>query len=276
MTELAANPNTNPVLNAEFRYQRFVIDRSRVGRIWILLAALMVVPSLIISIGYSVGVLFSLIPPVTWSSLPQSIHWSLTLLLFVVNISMYTVVTLVTMGLSNGSIRREKTNHTWSLLRLTPVNNRRIVFGKWWASLWALNGDHGMVIFLRVGLLAVFIGVFLPSRHALNDMTAPYTLYFMVTAILVLIHGALDAGLSAILGVAGALPNESLGVVGTFATMVTRLLLAIGVAVWFGLLLLNLLTSLMSAVMVGLIGIVLTGALLVALLWLSPLLIDNT
>ncbi|MEL7435682.1 MAG: hypothetical protein AAFN11_17170 [Chloroflexota bacterium] len=276
MTELATNPNTNPVLTAEFRYQRFVIDRGRVGRLWIVLAALMVVPSILITIGYTVGVLFNLLPPVFWSDIPQSIHGSLTALLFVVNISMYTVVTLVTMGLSNGSIRREKTNHTWSLLRLTPVDNRRIVFGKWWASLWALNGDHGMVIFLRIGLLAVYLGVFLPSQHALNDITAPYVLYFIVTAILVLIHGALDAGLSAILGIAGALPNESLGIVGTFATMVTRLLLAIGVAVWFGYLLFNLLTSLMSAVIFALWGILLTGALLLALLWLSPWLIDNT
>lgn len=275
MTSISTTPK-NPVMQAEFNYQRFVIDRARVGRIWILLAALMVVPSLVISIGYSVGVLFGLVPAVAWASIPESIHGSLTILLLVVNISMYTVVTLVTMGLSNGSIRREKDHHTWSLLRLTPVDNRKIVFGKWWASLWALNGDHTMVIVLRIGLLAMYCAVFLPAQHALDDITAPYALYFVGMAVLVVIHGALDAALSAILGIAGALPNAALGTVGTFTVMVVRLLLAIGVGYWFWTLLMRLQVGFMNAAGFALVGIGITALLLVGLLWLSPLLIEHT
>ena len=137
--------HSNPVLSSEFRYQRFVIERSRSGRFWIFLAILLVAPSLLISLVYSTGLLSNLFPVVEWHQIPDTWHLNMLYVLIVANVSMYAVVTLVTIGLSSSSIRREKVKHTWSLLRLTNVSSTEIVLGKWWASIRALNGDQAMV-----------------------------------------------------------------------------------------------------------------------------------
>ena len=80
--------------------------------------------------------------------------------LSIMTVAMYPVVTLITFALSANSVRREKTGHTWDYLRLTELDPQQIVIGKWWASLRALNGDHGMVMVLRLGVSVVFLLMF--------------------------------------------------------------------------------------------------------------------
>lgn len=276
MTSNVLKQQNNPVLQSEFRYQRFVIQRSRNGNFWIFLAVLLVAPSILISIGYSVGRLLNLFPVVNWYSIPQTWHLNLLLMLVVVNISLYIVVTLVTLALSNSSISREKAKHTWSLLRLTNVKDSQIVVGKWWASVWALNGDHTMVIILRVGLLAAYLAIFLPSQHALDDITAPYRLYFLVMLPLIVLQGALDAALTAILGVVGAIPNETWQTVASFATMIIRLFLSIGLAWWFWNVLGLMHDSFTDALNLAGAGILGTIVALVASLLIARLLVERT
>lgn len=266
----------NPVVRSEFRYQRFVIERGRNGRIWIFLAILLIAPSIIFSIGYSVGLLFNLFPVVNWYDIPRTWHLNILLMLVVVNVSMYVVVTLVTIALANSSIGREKSKHTWALLRLTDINTGQIVVGKWWASLRALNGDHGMVIFLRVGLLAIALAIFIPSQHALADTTAPYRLYFLVMMPLIVIHGLLDAALSVSLGLAGAIPDDVLQTVSSFAVMVTRLLLSIGVAWWLWSVILLLESDFTQAIYWAVAGIIVTIVLLILSLGVSQWLVENS
>src|SRR6185312_1237435 len=71
-------------------------------------------------------------------------------LLLTMMIAMSVVVTFVNMALASNSIGREKEGKTWDTLRLTDVGAERIVLGKWWASLRALNGDYVMVAILRM------------------------------------------------------------------------------------------------------------------------------
>lgn len=265
---------SNPVLNSEFKYQRFVIQRSRSGGFWIFLAILMLAPSLLLSIGYSIGLLLNLFPVIEWHLIPATWHLNLLLVLIVVNVSMYIVVTLVTIALANGSINREKDKHTWSLLRLTHISNRQIVLGKWWASLRALNGDQAMVILLRVGLLAIALAIFIPSQHAFNDITAPYRLYFLALMPLIVIQGLLDSALSAILGIAGAIPDDAWRSAGNFTVMVVRLFLGILVAWWLWTVIMLISTNFVGAIYLALAGILVTGLLIVIAVFVAQVLLE--
>ncbi len=273
---MTALTQQNPIVRSEFKYQRFVIERGRNGRIWIFLALLLIAPSIVLSIGYIIGLLLNLFPVVNWYDIPSTWHLNILLMLVVVNVSMYVVVTLVTIALANSSIGREKSKHTWALLRLTDIDSRKIVLGKWWASLRALNGDHAMVIFLRVGLLAVALAIFVPSQHALDDISEPYRLYFLIIMPLIVIHGLLDAGLSVSLGLAGAIPNDALQTVSSFAVMVTRLLLSILVGWWIWSVIILIERNFIHAVYLALAGILVTAILLIVSLWVSQWLVENS
>lgn len=197
-------------------------------------------------------------------------------MLIVVNISMYTVVTLVTIALSNQSVRREKVQHTWALLRMSAVRNHEIVIGKWWAGLWSLNGDHAMVLWVRVGLLALYLAIFLPAYHQINgDPPAAYTLYFVATVPLILLQGFLDAALSTILGVLGAIPNAAWQTVASFTTMLLRLVTAIMVGLWLWQLLLILAQDFVGALQWAAAGTFATLLAVMMSVFIAQYLIDQ-
>ena len=268
--------HSNPILQSEFRYQRFVIERSRNSGFWIFLAILLVAPSLLISIGYAAGLLLNLFPVLEWHLIPGTWHLNLLLTLIVANISMYIVVTLVNMALAARSISREKEKHTWSLLRLTHISSNQIVFGKWWASLRALNGDLAMVLILRIGLLAIALAIFIPSLHAGDGISADYRLYFLMLTPLLIIHGILDAALSVILGIAGAIPDDAWQTVGGFTTMMIRLVIGIAVAWWFWTILVQVQTDFSAALLTTISGIVVTAALILLSLLAAQILVARS
>jgi hypothetical protein len=266
----------NPILQREFSYQRFVIQRSRSGIFWIGLAVLMVVPALLASIYYTAATLFNVLPLVLFYDIPTSFHAYTGILLLMVNLSLYPVVTLVMLALARGSIAREKEGGTWQILRLTTINNWQIVIGKWWASLQALNGDQGMVIVLRVGLAAYYIGFVLPSIHStLDTITAPYALYLAVLAPLFIIQTFLDAMLTAAVGVIAAIPDEAAGTVVTSTVLMLRFFTVLLVGAWFVYILNTLRTSLVTALVAAIGGTVITGLLVLAALGLAYLLLER-
>lgn len=195
----------NPVVNAEFRHQRFVIQRGRVGWIWIAMAGVMVLPALLIALAYTIaGFLLPImesaaqVMDLSAGTMPS---W---LWLGIMTLAMYPVVTLITFGLSANSVRREKSGHTWDYLRLTQLDPEQIVIGKWWASLRALNGDHGMVMVLRLGVSAAFVIEFGVAGVIPATPVMIWTLLIFLLLITAL-YSFLDAGLTAALGIAGAM-----------------------------------------------------------------------
>jgi hypothetical protein len=266
----------NPVLRAEFRYQRFVIQRSRAGWVPILLAALMIVPALLISIGYSIALLLNLIPPLTIFDLLVFPHQISGVLLIVVNISMYLVVNGVTFGLSSSSIGREKSNQTWHLLRMTAVENHQIVFGKWWASLRALNGDHIMVMILRVGLLAYCCGVILPIWLSIEGLTAPVQLYFIALLPFVALQCLLDGALTAAAGVAASMPDAAAGIASGSGATAGRIMLAVAVGIWFVGIITALHDGLSGALLLASGGVLVTLVLLLVVLYTAYILIEKS
>jgi hypothetical protein len=281
----------NPVVQAEFHHQRFVIARGRVGGIWILLAALLILPSLLMSLAFMGLTLAALLQRIvdpcaigantctTGAFFPTETSAFLNVVPFVdqgtpfllclallltMMIAMSVVVTLVNMALASNSIRREKDGNTWDTLRLTDVGAGRIVIGKWWASLRALNGDYVMTCLLRMGFVAFYLASAGPALRALfnaqNGVTNGVELSrstawlesLPLLLILTLVYSALDAALTAALGVLSALPDDVAGTVAGSAAFLIRLATLAAAAAWMYA---SLEMAATASVLMGLIGI---------------------
>lgn len=194
------NFTENPIARAEFRHQRHVIRTSRSGRGWILLALLMLAPALATSLVLvGMGLAGLRIDPIIYfrGDLYSQLFRLGIVALITMNIALYVVVTLVTLGLSAASITRERAHKTWDVLLLTNVDARQMVLGKWWASLRALWGDHLLVGLLRLGLVEWVMA----DLYRFGDLPVS-RIHVLVLMLAVLIFTAIDAAFSAALGVA--------------------------------------------------------------------------
>jgi hypothetical protein len=270
---LAPLTEHNPVLRAERQHQWHVMENSRARTVWIWLAALMLVPALLISLLLFLAALVS-----PW--LPEALNlfdvrYVLAQLAFVdivtMNVAMYTVVTLITLGMASDSIAREKKGNTWESLLLTSISARQIVWGKWWATLQALGGDHVLIVALRLGLLAIVVvglhvSTILPSLLPGLPVIAPHVL---VLSLLLLAFTALEAGLTAALGVLSSLlPTD--GAASLVVVFGGRVLLTAGLLVFPALAFLRGWGRYYLAL--GLVGLVVYGALMVGCLLLAQVL----
>ena len=241
----------NVVARAELKHQRFVISNSRSGTIWIALALVMLVPALLASLAYTVFAMArpfapALVETLVNTPLGGNGFW----LMLIMNIALYPVVTLVTLGLSANSITREKRGRTWDHLRLTGVSAMTIVRGKWWATLRALLGDHVMVMLLRMGLVAV-AAVWFPSLMHVRWPAFPEAspvlglppelVHVPLLALITLVYTVLDAGFTGALGIIISLPESGGPVIVTLAltlrilaTAASLALMVVTFAVLFG------------------------------------------
>lgn len=248
MTQVLHAAERNPVVRAEFHYQRFVIARGRVGGIWILLAALLMIPALLMSVGLIIVGLAALVHAPALDLIPIVSETQSTPFIFVLAvlltmmIAMSLVVTFINMALASNSIRREKDGKTWDTLRLTDIGANRIVVGKWWASLRALNGDYVMATIIRLGFVTLFFASIAPLLDAFRQAEARQAIVILrsieflrplpLMLILTLIYSALDAALTAALGVFSALPDEATGTIAGSAALLVRLATLVGAALW--------------------------------------------
>lgn len=267
---LSVLTDQNPILRAERKHQWHVMSTSRAGTIWIWLAALMLIPALIASvILFLGGLLLPWIPQlVTLFDTTQGLVQLAFVDVLTMNIAMYLVVTLITLGLAANSINREKRGKTWDTLLLTSMSARQIVWGKWWATLNALWGDYLMVVGVRFGGLALIL-VGLDSSSTLPPLLPGLPVippHFLVFGILMLAYTALDAALTAALGVLSPLlPIE--GAAGMLSVFTVRLLVAlalVGFPIW---------VLLVGAgryyLVLGAAGLVVMAGLTAGILWLA-------
>jgi ABC-type transport system involved in multi-copper enzyme maturation permease subunit len=225
----------NPVARAEFKHQRWVIQNSRSGGVWIVLAVALVLPAILLSALYTLLVLLFPIVP-NWL---QSVQTFMGEFAFVVvttaAFSLYPVVTLITVGLSANSIRRERHGKTWDALRLTDVSAGTIVFGKWWASLRAVDGDHIMATIVRIGWCATLIAQNIAPVNSgvpvFRVITASEAVLLMlVVIVLALLFGFFDAGISAAFGILTSAPERILGAITAPIVLGLRFVLAFAAA----------------------------------------------
>jgi len=202
----------NVVSRAEFRHQRYVIRTSRSGWMWILLAVLLLAPGLITAL-ILIGFALTGTDPADFFITPGAGDFSLldtlaslgSVSLFTMNIALYMVVMLITLGLAANSVNREKVKRTWEVLLLTNVNARHLVWGKWWASIRALWGDHTMLGILRLGLVATLIAQQADSLPAGPFGLAPGITHMLILGAFVMAFTALDASITVAMGVAAPL-----------------------------------------------------------------------
>lgn len=197
----------HPITRAELRYQWHIIENGRSGALWIWMAYLLLIPAAIVSLVFFIGAILNQLIPGGIHFLPESTASLLGGLgathLLAMNLAMYLVLTMITLGLAANSISREKRGKTWDNLLLTGVSARHIVWGKWWATLSALWGDHAVTAVLRLGVVGWLVYVL--GGEALYQPILPFLptmlSYLVVGALLLAAYAVVDAALSAALGV---------------------------------------------------------------------------
>jgi ABC-type Na+ efflux pump permease subunit len=208
------NIRNNVIARAELRHQWYVMAKSRSGAGWIALATIMLLPAFLTGLAFFVAALIgdggALLNGRAFEGDqegigPRLLSLGITLLV-TMNVALYAVVTMVTVGLAGNSITRERHGRTWDALLLTNIDARQIVLGKWWATLMALWGDHLMIGLLRIGLIAYLLVAFSEVIPTVGDL--PHSLaYLLPLAAITLLFTAVDTAFSAALGVAVPLSN---------------------------------------------------------------------
>lgn len=200
----------NIIARREYDYQVYLIEKSRSARGWILLAVLMLTPAVMMSlvlfgVGLFGGNLYTFI---NWGTNLFSQLSRLGVVAFItMNIALYLVVTLITVGLSANSITRERLNKTWDILLLTRVDARQLVLGKWWASLLSLWGDQVLVAILRLGVIGWVTAQFQNNLPGGVLGISPGAIHTIILTLIMLVFTGVDAAFSAALGVAIPLSN---------------------------------------------------------------------
>lgn len=241
MSVLSRPTFTNGIIaRAEFRHQRFVINSARAGRIWIALALIMLVPALLGSIAFTALALAEPFLPQLAELRNASLFGDVLFLTIAMNFSLYPVVSLILFGLGANTINREKRGKTWDNLRLTGQSAAQIVHGKWWATMWALNGDLMMVALLRFGLVAAAVAwlnpLFLirwPDFPQMQPVLGlpPVLIHLPILIAIAIVYTFLDGALTVALGMIGSLV-ETGGPALTIVFLGGRFVLT-GLALWF-------------------------------------------
>lgn len=222
----------HPVTRAELHYQWHIIESGRSGALWIWIAYILLVPAAIVSVVFFIGAVLNQFVTGGIHLLPPAIENLLGAVgathLLAMNLAMYLVLTLITLALAANSISREKRGKTWDNLLLTGVSARQIVWGKWWATLAALWGDHAIASSLRLGIVAWM--VYILGDEALYQPIVPFLptvlSYLVVGALLLAAYAVVDAALTAAMGIlAPLIPYDSAATM--IAVMGLRLLLSL-------------------------------------------------
>lgn len=242
LNRLIQRLDANPVAHVELQHQWNVMEKSRSGRVWILLALVLLLPALSATLMFFGAALlgYRMPVPVLFSeirSLSQSLETAGQLTMMTMNIAQYLVVMLVAYGLSNNSINREKRGKTWENLLLTDISARKIVIGKWWASLRALYGDHIVVGLLRLGMLVYLLdafGRFILTPPPTGVMPESFILpagQLLILGLFVLLFTAIDTGMNTAMGLTVALMD----VPGAVGLLIFGLMRAVAtfLGVWF-------------------------------------------
>ncbi|HEX2619934.1 MAG TPA: hypothetical protein VHL11_07300, partial [Phototrophicaceae bacterium] len=110
---------TNPILTAELNHQWYVMEKSRSGRLWILLAVVMLVPAVITAVVLFVRALTGMeVRGLAFATQPFDLLAGGQVVLLVMNIALSLVVMMVSFALATNSITREKRGKTWDNLIL--------------------------------------------------------------------------------------------------------------------------------------------------------------
>lgn len=193
----------NKIAQAEFRHQRFIIENNRSNPMVIVLAAIILMPGLLLSLIAFLLAFLGLQDVGQWDVLNTPIVSLVVRGFFlsnvVMNIALYFVLMMVGIALAYNSISREYSRLTWDVLCMTNVSARYVILGKWWASFVALWGDHMMLAVLRVGLACIAV---LLSGHNVNFLSV------LSISLILIVFTLVDVGFTIALAIASALSGK--------------------------------------------------------------------
>lgn len=173
----------NPVARRELAYQQHSIERRQQLR---LKAAFRLVYYPALALGMLVfwsefGAALS--PEDTPSA--AAVLQTVIIFTLVVAVLMQLYLLLQTLLRAAASIAREKEAGTWDDLLMTGTDARRLVIGKWWATLRGLLGGYLLLIPLRASVVVWLGAVFDRSKvitlDSVREMAAPGAAAFLAT-----------------------------------------------------------------------------------------------
>lgn len=221
----------NPIARAELNHQQRASASQRWRR-WSVLFSL----ALGVALVSSLTLLFALpqlalLLRMTVPDLEEVLRgWFGTLTVMIGGLIMihHLSFSVAALQLASTSIAREKQGHTWESLLLTGVDARRIVYGKWWATMRTLWQTYRPLLTLRF-CLALWVGT-IGARAQANPFFAEppllsVILIALVTAIFPLTYAAFAGtlGLLASLTVANEVTAYRVGTALHFGTIVVSL-----------------------------------------------------
>src|SRR5450432_1719425 len=160
---MASFPQTlidNPVAVAELNHQQRAGNQQKWRRwpgIFAVGLSIALISNLCLLIAPQIAALLS----VSFADLNDLLHgWfgTITILMGALIMIHHLSFSTAALQLASTSIAREKQGRTWESLLLTGVDARRIVFGKWWATLRTLWQVYRPLLPLRF-VVALWIGL---------------------------------------------------------------------------------------------------------------------
>jgi ABC-type transport system involved in multi-copper enzyme maturation permease subunit len=224
----------NPVAQRELAYQQRAANSTAVSRLQHVFRVVYY-PALALALLVFLSEFGAALQPGEETSAALVLH-VVVIFALVVALLLQLYLLLQTLVRAAASIAREKQAGTWEHLLMTGTDARRLVIGKWWATLRGLLGGYGLLIPLRAGVV-VWLGAVFDRTQALHiesvsDFVAPSPLAFLGifpviaaftlgSALLVAAIGVLASVLSRKMAeaLALALTMMALVLVGTFAVL---------------------------------------------------------
>ncbi len=180
----------NPITRAELSYQRQQLPRRRRWRRWFdRLISIAVYGLIAILVANEIVILFLFASGNSGETFAHNLseRFSVLMLLpLLVALVMHFRRMFQTLGLSADSIVREYGSNNWDMLVLTGVDARKIVYGKWWATVRRMWRPYVMLGILRA-LLVVWYGA--ASSHSYFFYGAGGNLPLVLPTLLQLIAG---------------------------------------------------------------------------------------
>jgi len=189
----------NPVFEAEFLHQTRtqVYSRLSVLRISLIVAALFSLVLFFMVVFQDLIAVLLMMPVLRLRDFLEQIVMNTTVVVSILLFLTHVIVIAHALQMASSSVAREKVGRTWESLLLTGIDARRIVRGKWWATVMALWSVHRPLVIWRVIVIALMCSLILQST--LHD--SPFFLLIFIAPVVLFVFTILAAGIAASCGV---------------------------------------------------------------------------
>jgi hypothetical protein len=211
MASLSQTLSDNPIVRAELSHQQRA-SASQKWRRWSVLFSL----GLGVALISSLSLLFALpqlaillrVPVRDLEEILRGWFGTLTVLIGGLIMIHHLSFSVAALQLASTSIAREKQGRTWESLLLTGLDARRIVYGKWWATMRTLWQGYRPLLLLRFGL-ALWVGTLGGQAQVTQFFADPPLLSVVLIAVVTAVFPLSYAAFAGTLGLLASLAVRS-------------------------------------------------------------------